>query len=84
MTISSVQRGIPICVAYWEAAGLQNNTFIRVASPGVSYKLRDKNAIGRRRWNISSQELKICDMKIEIFSFVVNGSVTLTTPTNRQ
>ena len=64
--------------------GPQNNTFIRGASPGVSYKSRDKHAIGRRRWNITTQERKVCDVEIEIISFVVDGSVKLTIPPNRQ
>ena len=54
------------------------------ASPVVSYKLRDKNAIGRQGWNITTQERRICDVEIEIISIVVNGSVKLTTLPNRQ
>ena len=50
----------------------------------VSYKLRDKHAIGRRRWNITTQERKVCDVEIEIMSFVVDGSVKLTIPPNQQ
>ena len=73
MTISNDPRSIPVWVAYWKSPGPQNKTFIRRASPGVSYKLRDKNAVCRRRWNITTQERKI--------SFVVNGSVKLTIPT---
>ena len=41
-------------------------------------------AEGRRSWNITTQERKVCDVKIEIFSFVVDGSVKLTVPPNRQ
>ena len=53
-------------------------------SKPVSYKLRDKNALGRRRWNIANQEQKFCDAEIEIVSFVVNAKVKLTIPQNRQ
>ena len=53
-----------------KSPGSQNKTLIRGASPGVPYKLRDKNAIGRRRWNIISQERKVCDMEIEIIRFI--------------
>ena len=59
------------------AADPQNKTFIRGARPGISYKLRDKNATGRRRWNIYTQERKVGDLEIEIISFVVHGSVKL-------
>ena len=52
--------------------------------PGVSYKLRYKTAVGRRRWNITTQKLNVCDVEIEIISFVVNGSVKLTIPPNMQ
>ena len=47
------------------------------ARPGVSYKLRDKHAIGRRRWNITTHEREVCNVEIEIISFVVDGSVNL-------
>ena len=62
----------------------QNETIIREASVGVSYKFRNKNTIGRRRWNITTQEMEDCDAKIEIISFVVDGSVKLTIPPNRK
>ena len=84
MTISSVPQGIPVWVAYWKSPGPQNKTFIRGASPGVSYKLRDKHAVGRRWRNITTQERKVCDVEIEIISLVVDGSVKLTIPPNRQ
>ena len=61
----------------------QNKTFIQGASPGVSYNLLDKDAIGRRSWYIATQE-QICDMEIEIFTFVMNGSMKLTVPPDRQ
>ena len=68
-----------------KSSGTQNKTPIRGASPpGVSYQLRDENAIGRRRWNITTQERKVCDVEIEIISFVVNGSVKLSIPPERQ
>ena len=52
----------------------QNKTFIRGASPGVSDELWDKNTIGRRRWDVATQERKVCNMEIEIVKFVVKGS----------
>ena len=54
--------------------GPQNKIFIRGVSSGVLYKLRDKNAIGRRRWNITTQERKVCDVEIKkkVIVFVVN------------
>ena len=84
MTISSVPPGIRVGVAYWKSRRLQNKTFMRGSSPSVSYKLRDKNTIGRRRWNITTQERKICDMEIVIISFVVDETVKFTIPPNRQ
>ena len=36
-----------------------NKIFIRGASLGASHKLRDKNAIGRRRWNITTHGTEI-------------------------
>ena len=65
-----------------KSPGPQNITFIRGARPGVSYKLRDKNAIGMRRWNISTQERKVYDVETEIISLIVDGSVELTVPPN--
>ena len=41
-----------------KSPGPQNKTFIRGASPGVSYKLRDKNTIGWRRWNIFKRSVR--------------------------
>ena len=61
-----------------------NKTFIRRASPGVSDELWDKNAIGRRRWDVATQERKVCNMEIEIVTFVVKGSAKLTVPTDWQ
>ena len=60
----------------------QNKTFIRGASPGVSDKLCDKNTIGGRRWDVATQERKVCIMEIEIVTFVVKGSMKLTVPTD--
>ena len=34
--------------------------------------------------NITTQERKVCDVEIEIISFVVDGSVKWTIPLNRQ
>ena len=53
-------------------------------SMGIPYKLRNKDAIGGRGWNIATQERKICDVEIEIVTFVINGSVKLTVPPDRQ
>ena len=51
---------------------------IKTLSPSILYKLWDKDTIGGRRWNIVTQELKVCDVEIEIGTLVVTGSVTLT------
>ena len=47
-------------------------------------KLRNKGAIGGRGLNIATQERKICDVEIEIVTFVKNGSMKLTVPPDRQ
>ena len=62
----------------------RNKTFIRGASPGVSDELWDKNAIGERRWDVATQEQKICNMEIEIFTLVVKESAKLTLPNDWQ
>ena len=62
----------------------QNKTFIRGASPGVSVELWDRNAIGRRRWDVATQEREVCNMEIKIVTFVVKGSTKLAVPTDRQ
>ena len=38
----------------------------------------------RAGWNIATQERKICDVEIEIVTFVINGSVKLAVPLDRQ
>ena len=43
-------------------------------------KVERKNKKDWRRWNITTQERKVCDVEIEIISFVVDGSVKLTIP----
>ena len=68
----------------WKSRRPQDKTSIRRASPGIPYKLRNKDAIGGRGWNIATQERKICDVEIEIVTFVLNGSVKLTVPPDRQ
>ena len=68
----------------WKSRRPQDKTSIRGASPGIPYKLRNKDAIGGRGWNIATQERKICDVEIEIVTFVINGSVKLTVPPDRQ
>ena len=62
----------------------QDKTSIRGASPGIPYKLRNKDAIGGRGLNIATQEQTICDVEIEIVTFVINGIVKLTVPPDRQ
>ena len=57
---------------------------MRVAGPGISYKQPNKDALGGRGWNIATQERKKCDVEIEIVVFVINGSVKLTVPPDRQ
>ena len=39
---------------------------------------------GWRKWNIASQERKVCEMAVEIVTFVVKGSAQPTVPPNRQ
>ena len=68
----------------WKSRRPQNKASIRGASPGISYKLRNKDAIGGRGWNIATQGRKICDVEIEIVTFVINRSVKLTVPPDRQ
>ena len=38
----------------------------------------------RRRWDVATQERKVCNMEIEIVTFVVKGSAKLTVPTDWQ
>ena len=68
----------------WKSCRPQIKTSIRGASPGISYKLRNKDAIGWRGSNIATPERKICDVEIEIITFVINGRVKLTVPPDRQ
>ena len=68
----------------WKSRRSYNKTFIRGASPGIPYELWDKNTIGWRRWNIATQERKVCDMEVEIVTFVVKGSSQLTVTLDRQ
>ena len=46
--------------------------------------LWDENAIGERKWNITTKEQKVCDVEIEIVGFVINGSVNFTIPPDQQ
>ena len=62
----------------------QNKTFIRGASPGVSDRLWDKNAIGVRKWDVATQERNVCNVEIEIVTFVVKGSMKFVVPTDWQ
>ena len=68
MTISSIPWRIPVREAYLKVA----SPSIRGASPGISYKLRNKDAIGGRGWNIATQERKICYVEIEIILLLRN------------
>ena len=68
----------------WKSRRPQDKTSIRGGSPGIPYKLRNKDAIGGWGWNIATQERKICYVEIEIVTFVINGSVKLTVLTDRQ
>ena len=38
---------------------------------GESISSKIKNAIGGRRWNIATQEWKVCDVEMEIVPFVL-------------
>ena len=57
----------------------QNKTFIKEASPGISYYTLDKNAYGQR-WNIAFHERSVSNMKVETVTFVMKGIVKLTAP----
>ena len=56
----------------------RNKAFIHEESLNILYQLWDANAISRRRWNITTQECKVCDVTIEIVTFVNNRSMKLT------
>ena len=58
----------------WKLHCPQSKTFIRGAIPGVSDELWEENAIGGKRWDVATQERKVCNMEIEIVTFVVKGS----------
>ena len=79
---------IPVADTLWKE--IFRKTSIRGASPAISYKLRNKDAIGGRSWDIAIQERKICDMEIETVMFVISiivirhVSVKLTVPPDRQ
>ena len=68
----------------WKSRRPQNKAFIRGASPGIPYELWDKNTIGWQRWNIAAQERPVCDMEVEIVTFVVMGSAQLAVTLDRQ
>ena len=61
----------------WKSRRSQNKTFLRGASPGIPYELWDKHTIGWRKWNIATQERKVCDIEVEIAMFVVKEIVEL-------
>ena len=82
MTITSVSLRIPAREAYLKRRP-QNKISTRGASPTISYKLRNKNVIGVRSWDIANQERKICDVEIEIVTFVIYGSVKLSVSPDR-
>ena len=56
---------------------------MRSKSP-VSYMLWDENATGGEDGILLLRNGKFCDMKIEIAAFVINESVKLTVPPDRQ
>ena len=56
----------------------QNKTCRIGASPGVSDELWNKNAIGGRKWDVATQERKVCNVEIEIVALVVKGSLKST------
>ena len=68
----------------WKSHRSQNKTFIRGVSPGVPYSLWNKQTIDWQRWNIATQERKVCNMEIEIVAFFIKGSAQLTVPPDRQ
>ena len=68
----------------WQLHRSRNKTFIRGASPHIPHELWDKHTICWRRLNIATKERKLCDMEVEIVTFVVKGSAQLTVPPNRQ
>ena len=43
-----------------------------------------KKPIGWRRWNIATQERKVCDMEVVIVKFIVKGNAQLTVTLDRQ
>ena len=50
----------------------------------LDVRVFNKDAIGGRGWNVATQERKICDVEIEIVTFVVDGSVKMIVPLDRQ
>ena len=80
MTILNVPWRFPVRDAYCP----QNKTSIRGAGPGISYKLWNKDATGGWSLYVATQEWKICDMEIKIVTFVINESMNLIVPPDRQ
>ena len=78
MTYPFLRSWFQSCVA------LRIKKTIRGACPVILYKLCDKDAVGGRSWNIATQERKICDMEIEMVTFVINDVVKLILPPDRQ
>ena len=48
------------------------------------YRMSCEIKTRRRRWDVATQERKVCNMEIEIVTFVVKGSAKLTFPTDWQ
>ena len=68
-------------LAYWKIAWPSE-----YEEQARTYRInQDYNVIDRQRWNISTQERKVCAVEIEIISFVVkHESVKLTISPDRQ
>ena len=68
----------------WMSRRPKNKTFWTGASPGIPYELWDKKIIDWRRSNIATQERIVCNIEVEIVTFVVKGSAQLTVPLDGQ
>ena len=79
-TIPNVPWYIPAREAYMEVTPLSDNTFIRGASPGITYEMWDRHTIGWQRWYVATQERKVCDMEVEIVTFCREGKCAADRP----
>ena len=62
----------------WKVHRPKSKSFIRGASPDISYELWYKDAIGGKKSNSATQERK--DVEVEIATFVVKEFAKLTVP----